>query len=72
MNIINCKDKDGVTVVCSEETWNKHILPKHPEIEGCEAHVKTVIQHPRFIYQDNTDLNKLIHYSPAVLPKASY
>ncbi len=72
MNVLECEDKDGIPVVCSKDTWNKHILPKHPEIEGCEAHVKTVIQYPRFIYQDSTDLDKLILYSPAVLPKASH
>ncbi len=72
MNIIVCKDRDNITVVCSKDTWNKHILPKHAEIEGCEAHVKAVIQHPRQIFQDSTDLNKLIVYNPVVLPRASY
>ena len=72
MNILKCLDKDGVPVVCSKETWNKHILPKHDEVEGCEAHVQSVIQHPRNIYQDTTNLNKLLLYSPAVLPKAHH
>ena len=72
MNILKCQDKDRIPVVCSDDTWNKHILPKHPEIDGCEAHVKAVIEHPRLVYQDSTDLNKLILYSPAVLPKASH
>jgi hypothetical protein len=72
MNILECKDVNGITVVCSKDTWDKHILPKHPELEGCEAHVKTAIQHPRQIFQDNTNLNKVIIYNPTVLPNTSY
>jgi hypothetical protein len=72
MNILECKDIYGITVVCSKDTWEKHIVPKHPEMEGCEAHVKAVIQHPRQIYQDSNNLDKLIIYNSAVLQKASH
>lgn len=72
MNILECKDINGIMVVCSKDTWEKHIVPKHPEMEGCEAHVKAVVQHPRQIYQDRDSLTKNIIYNPAVLPKASH
>ncbi len=72
MNIIECQDKDGITVVCSKDTWEKHILPKHPEMKGCEADVKIVVQHPREIFQDHVDLNKHIIYNPAPLPNVHF
>lgn len=69
MNVINCYDKDGIRVVCDDGTWHNHIVAEHPEMGGCEAHVKATIEYPYQIYQDSTDINKKIIYKPFVLPK---
>lgn len=72
MNIIECQDKDGITVVCSKDTWEKHILPRHDEMKGREAHVKAVIQHPWQIFQDSVNIDKHIIYNPAVFPGVAH
>ena len=69
MNVLECKDKDGIDVVCSQETWLIHILDEHPEMNGYEAYVKTAIGDPYQIYQDSSNLNKRIIYKPFILPK---
>lgn len=69
MNVVNCYDKDGIQVVCDDGTWYNHIVAEHPEIGGCEAHVKVAIENPYQIYQDSTDINRLIIYQPFILPK---
>ena len=69
MNVINCYDQDGIQVVCDDGTWYNHIVAEHPEIGGCEAHVKVAIEDPYQIYQDATDINRIIIYQPFILPK---
>ena len=66
---ILCHDKDKIEVVCNKSTWYNHIVARHPELQGCEAHVKAAIESPFQIYQDRSDLNKKIIYQPFVLPK---
>jgi hypothetical protein len=69
VNRLECQDKDGVTVICTEDTWVNHIVAEHPEMVGCEAYVKSAIQSPFQIYQDGTDLKKRVFYTSFVLPK---
>jgi hypothetical protein len=69
MNIFECADKDGVAVVCTEETWNNHIIGEHPEIIGCEAIIRAAIENPHEIYQDGVHPNTRNIYKPFVLPK---
>jgi hypothetical protein len=64
-----CRDKDGVEVVCDENTWYNHIIAGHPEMVGCEAYVKAAVESPFQIYQDRSNLKKKIIYQPFVLPK---
>ncbi len=64
-----CVDKNGTTIVCSKETWNNHVLAEHPEMEGCEAYVKAVIEKPYQIYQDGRHPNIQNIYRPFILPK---
>lgn len=68
-NIIKCQDKDGNAIVCSNDTWYNHIVAEHPEIRGCEAHVKTAIEKPYQVYQDHRNLQKRSIYKPFILPK---
>ena len=69
MNILECHDKDGVRVVCDEDTWNNHIIAEHPEMNGCEAYVKVAIERPYQIYQDSSNVNKRVIYKPFILPE---
>ncbi len=69
MAAFRCVDKDGVTVMCSRDTWENHILAEHLEMEGCEAYVKAAVENPYQIYQDSRYPNKKIIYKPFILPK---
>ena len=62
-------DKDGIPVICSKECWEDHILDGHPEMEGCETHVKATIENPYQIYQDAFDIKVKVIYKPFILPK---
>ncbi|MBE0431327.1 MAG: hypothetical protein IBX67_05830 [Dehalococcoidia bacterium] len=69
MEILRCKDKDGITIICSQDTWDNHIVSGHPEVKGCEMIVKTAIEKPFQVYQDGRHANRRIIYKPFVLPK---
>ena len=69
MEVFRCLDKDSISVICSGDTWNNHIVAEHLEMGGCEAHVKAAIEKPYQIYQDQRHLNTKIIYKPFVLPK---
>lgn len=69
MNNIQCYDKDGTAVVCKRNYWEAHIIDAHPEMKGCEGHVKATIESPYQIYQDSTHPNRRILYRPFILPK---
>ena len=68
MDALRCDDKDGNAVVCSQDTWNTHIVAEHPEMKGCEAHVQAAIEKPYQIYQDSKHPSKKIIYRPFILP----
>ncbi|HEY4711416.1 MAG TPA: hypothetical protein VIH69_01870, partial [Dehalococcoidia bacterium] len=64
-----CYDSNGVEVTCTDDNWDNHIVAEHPEIKGCEVHVKTTIEKPHRIYQDPRHPNTKILYKPFILPK---
>jgi len=67
--MFECKDKDGIAVVCSDDTWYNHIVAEHPEMKGCEAYVKAAIEKPYQIYQDGRNPRIRNIYQPFILPK---
>lgn len=69
MEIFRCKDKDGITVICTQDRWENHIVSGHPEIKGCEVIVKTAIEKPYQVYQDGKHAARRNIYKPFVLPK---
>ena len=69
MDVLRCLDKDGVTVICSRDTWENHVVPEHPEMRGCEAYVKATIEKPYQLYQDSKHPNQKVIYQPFILPK---
>jgi hypothetical protein len=69
VEVFRCQDKDGITVVCSKDTWDGHIVAEHLEMKGCEAIVQATIERPFKVYQDKTHLRRRVLYRPFVLPK---
>ncbi len=69
MNVIDCFDRDGIRVVCDDDTWYNHIEAEHPEMKGCEAIVNAAVNNPYEIYQDRSDISKKVIYKPFVLPE---
>jgi hypothetical protein len=69
MDIFRCLDRDNVTIICTEDTWENHILAEHPEMRGCEVHVRTAIEKPYQVFQDGRHPNVRIIYKPFILPK---
>ena len=69
METFRCTDRDGITIICTKDTWENHIVSEHPEMEGCEVIVKTAIEKPYQIYQDGRHADRRIIYKPFVLPK---
>jgi hypothetical protein len=66
--IFQCRDRDGVLIACTRQCWENHILAKHPEMGGCEAHVKAAIEDPYQVYQDANDISHRVIYKPFILP----
>ena len=69
MEKFRCKDKDGITVVCTRDTWEDHIVSEHPEMKDCEVTVRTAIEKPYQVYQDGRHAARRTVYKPFVLPK---
>ncbi len=69
MDVFRCLDKDGITVICPRDTWENHIVFEHPEMIGCELHVKETIEKPYQVYQDPRHPNQKNIYRPFILPK---
>lgn len=61
-NVIEASDPRGYPVICTEDTWNYHILPRHSNLTGREAEVKQAIEHPAFITQDATRSERNIYF----------
>lgn len=66
---LECQDRDGIRVICTESNWENHVVSEHPELRGCELHVKTTIETPHRIYQDSRHPNRRNLYKPFILPK---
>jgi hypothetical protein len=69
VEIFRCKDRDGVTVICTQDTWENHIVSEHPEMKDCQMIVKRAIEKPYQVYQDGRHAARKNIYKPFVLPK---
>lgn len=67
-NVIQCTDKDGISIACSKGTWDDHIVDEHPEMDGLASYVRTTIEEPYWIYQSATDARRKIFYRHFVFP----
>jgi len=67
--MFQCRDRDGIVVYCSKDTWYNHIIAEHPDMRGWEAYVKTAIEKPYQVYQDGRHPHIRVIYAPFILPK---
>jgi len=64
-NLFEVIDPRGITVHCTEDAWQSHILDEHPEMHGEIGRVKRAIEKPYlFIYQDRDYPDRNIYYLP--------
>ena len=68
-NAFECRDREGIRVVCSRETWLSHIVAEHPEMQGCESCVAATIEALYQVFQDRAFPDRKNLYRPFVLPK---
>lgn len=63
---LECTDREGTTICCSEGSWNGHIIERHPEIANYKNQVKLAIEAPLHIYQDIDYSDRRLMYRHAV------
>ena len=68
MDRFSCLDILGNRINCTEEVWNNHILPDHPELRGYESYVTGVLARPKSIHKDKNNEKCLLYYGQAILP----
>lgn len=62
--VFEVTDPRGRNVVCTEDSWNEHILSNRPWMRGWEDLVKDTIQNPYMgIFEDSDFNNRHIYYS---------
>ena len=55
MIIFETVDKDYNIVSLSQDTWDSHILPGHPEMVGAEGHVQKTVENADNITKDRAN-----------------
>lgn len=61
--LFEVNDPRGYRVVCTQETWEKHVLEQRPFMDGWENFVKSAIENPDIgIYQSVSRPNREIYY----------
>jgi len=66
--VLKCRDRDNVLVICNSDTWQNHIVAKHPEMKGGLAYVRAVLESPDQIYQDASHANERNFYRYGIMP----
>ena len=61
-------DPNGITVSCTGENWEQHIVKHHPEVANCEQEVAISIEKPLAIYQDSKHVERQVFYRPSSFP----
>jgi hypothetical protein len=62
-NIVTVTDPRGIKIVLSDDTWNKHILKRHPELKDKINDVIDTLENPTYICLDPLEINNHIYYS---------
>jgi hypothetical protein len=68
--LIETKSPLGYIVVCSQKTWEKHIIVNHPEMTGNEVSVAKTINNPDVIYKSSWNPDSHVYH--AIIPESSY
>lgn len=62
-NIFCTTDILGRSVYLDSNTWSKHIIDGHPEMEGQEDIVKYTVEKPDFIYESSTNPKRELFFA---------
>ncbi len=58
----------GVPVSCSHDTWNGHVLFRHPELNGLEQLAVDSVLAPDMVYDSGSRSNRKLFYREAAQP----
>lgn len=56
----------GVPVSCSHDTWDGHILVRHPDLNALESLVDDTINGPDMVYDSSRCSNRKLFYRETV------
>ncbi|MGC4106433.1 MAG: hypothetical protein QM753_08775 [Thermomicrobiales bacterium] len=63
MTISSCRDRNGVWVTCSSDTWEVHVLYRHPDMDDYKAEVIQTITSPDAEFEDADYTHRTCFYS---------
>ena len=58
----------GVAVRCSHDTWDGHIVVRHPELNGLEHLTVDAVRSPDMVYDSGSRSNRKLCYREVVQP----
>lgn len=58
----------GVPVSCSHDTWDDHVIFRHPELDGLQHLAIEVVTDPDLVYDSGRRSNRRLFYREAVQP----
>jgi hypothetical protein len=50
--VFSVKDPNGLSIILRRETWDNHILPRHPELARYLSEVQEVLKEPDLILEE--------------------
>lgn len=53
---------EGITVSCTNERWDTHIVAGHGMMEGNETAVKDTIKDPDIVFESNQNDNREVYF----------
>lgn len=68
--IISTTNKDGVRIVLETETYNNHILIRHPEMKDNISAIQDNIENPMYIVQSHKEPKNKLYITKST--KATY
>lgn len=68
VELMRCVDQWGRDIVLTQDRWDDHILPGHPQLRGNEAGVEQVLTDPWVVMHDEVFPDRENFYRPFTLP----
>ena len=66
--VIEATDPFGNRLSCTEDTWEGHVLPGHPEMDGLVEEAKQAITNPSKITKSGHSQTEMCYYRDAPSP----